>query len=607
MCGIVGYVGENNATPFLLKGLKRLEYRGYDSSGIAVLGEEIGCVKEVGKIEKLEEEVSKNELKGSIGIGHSRWATHGGVTEENAHPHWDCEKNIFVVHNGIVENYKEIKNKLIKRGHKFVSDTDTEVIAHLIEHFFKGDLESAVKKALRIIKGTYGLVVIAKKDPGKMVAARMFSPLVISVNDKGSFVASDPSAIITHSKKMIFLEDGDVAVIQKDNFVISDIKEKIKEREEVTLDWDIEDSQKNGYPHFMIKEIAEQPESITNSMRGRIVLEEGSAKLGGLELVEEELKNTKKISIIACGTSYYAGITGKYLIEEFSGVPVEVSLASEFRYRKKVIEKDETFIFISQSGETADTLAALQEVKKKDVLTLGIVNAVGSSIARETDAGVYNHAGPEIGVASTKAFTSQVVVLSLIALFLGRQRNLSLEEGKEVANTLLSLPSLVSEILKDDSEIKEVAEKYKDFKNFFFIGRRYGYPASLEGSLKLKEISYIHSEGYPAGELKHGPIALIDESFPTVAICLSNSVYEKMVSNVEEIKARNGRVIVLANRDKKDVKELTEDVIYLPTAPEFVSPVLAVVCFQLFSYYVSVSLGRDPDKPRNLAKSVTVE
>jgi glucosamine--fructose-6-phosphate aminotransferase (isomerizing) len=357
----------------------------------------------------------------------------------------------------------------------------------------------------------------------------------------------------------------------------------------------------------MIKEITEQPESITNSMRGRIVLEEGSAKLGGLELVEEELKNTKKISIIACGTSYYAGITGKYLIEEFSGVPVEVSLASEFRYRKKVIGKDETFIFISQSGETADTLAALQEVKKKGALTLGIVNAVGSSIARETDAGVYNHAGPEIGVASTKAFTSQVVVLNLIALFLGRQRNLSLEEGKEIANTLLSLPSLVSEILKDDSEIKEVAEKYKDFKNFFFIGRRYGYPASLEGSLKLKEISYIHSEGYPAGELKHGPIALIDESFPTVAICLSNSVYEKMVSNVEEIKARNGKVIALANKDKKDIKELTEDVIYLPKAPEFVSPILTVVCFQLFSYYVSVSLGRDPDKPRNLAKSVTVE
>lgn len=607
MCGIVGYIGENDATPFLLKGLKRLEYRGYDSSGVAVLGEKIECVKKVGKIEKLEEEVGKNKLEGSIGIGHSRWATHGNVTEENAHPHWDCEKNIFIVHNGIVENYKEIKNKLIKKGHKFVSDTDTEVIAHLIEHFFKGNLESAVKKALRIIKGTYGLVVISKQDPEKIVAARMFSPLVISVNDKGSFVASDPSAIITHSKKMIFLEDGDVAVIQKDNFVISDIKEEIKEREEVVLDWDIEDSQKNGHPHFMIKEITEQPESITNSMRGRIVLEEGNAKLGGLELVEEELKNTKKISIIACGTSYYAGITGKYLIEEFSGVPVEVSLASEFRYRKKVIEKDETFIFISQSGETADTLAALQEVKKKGALTLGIVNAVGSSIARETDAGVYNHAGPEIGVASTKAFTSQVVVLNLIALFLGRQRSLSLEEGKEIANTLLSLPSLVSEILKDDSEIKEVAEKYKDFKNFFFIGRRYGYPASLEGSLKLKEISYIHSEGYPAGELKHGPIALIDESFPTVAICLSNSVYEKMVSNVEEIKARNGKVIALANNDKKDIKDLTEDVIYLPKAPEFVSPILTVVCFQLFSYYVSVSLGRDPDKPRNLAKSVTVE
>ncbi len=607
MCGIIGYIGESSATPFLLKGLKRLEYRGYDSSGIAVLGEEIECVKKVGKIENLEEEVSKRKIEGSIGIGHSRWATHGGATEENAHPHWDCSKNIFVIHNGIVENYKEIKNKLIKKGHRFVSETDTEVIAHLIEHFFKGNLEEAVKSALRIIKGTYGLVVISKQDPEKMIAARMFSPLVISVNSSGSFVASDPSAIITHSKRMIFLEDGDVAVIRKNDFVISDIEQKVKKREEVTLDWDIEDAQKNGYPHFMLKEIMEQPESLTNSMRGRVVLEDGNAKLGGLELVEEDLKKTKKINIIACGTSYYAGVTGKYLIEDLSGVPVEVSLASEFRYRKKIIRKDETFIFISQSGETADSLAALQEVKNKGALTLGIVNAVGSSIARETHAGVYNHAGPEIGVASTKAFTSQVVVLNLIALFLGRQRDLSVEEGKEIVKDILSLPSLVSELLKDDSELKKIAEKYKDFKNFFFIGRRYGYPASLEGALKLKEISYIHSEGYAAGELKHGPIALIDENFPTVAICLSNSVYDKMISNIEEIKARNGKVIVLASSDNDNIKELTEDVVYLPSVPEFTSPIITVVCFQLFAYYVSVFLGRDPDKPRNLAKSVTVE
>jgi glutamine---fructose-6-phosphate transaminase (isomerizing) len=607
MCGIIGYIGESSATPFLLKGLKRLEYRGYDSSGIAVLGEEIECVKKVGKIENLEEEVGKRKIEGTIGIGHSRWATHGGATEENAHPHWDCNKNIFVIHNGIIENYKEIKSKLIKKGHKFVSETDTEVIAHLIEHFFKGNLEEAVKSALRIVKGTYGLVVISKQDPEKMIAARMFSPLVISVNSSGSFVASDPSAIITHSKKMIFLEDGDVAVIRKNDFVISDIKQKVQKRKEVTLDWDIEDAQKNGHPHFMLKEIMEQPESLTNSMRGRVVLEDGNAKLGGLELVEDDLRKTKKINIIACGTSYYAGVTGKYLIEDLSGVPVEVSLASEFRYRKKIIRKDETFIFISQSGETADSLAALQEVKNKGALTLGIVNAVGSSIARETHAGVYNHAGPEIGVASTKAFTSQVVVLNLIALFLGRQRDLSTEEGKEVVKGILSLPSLVSEILKDDSEVEKIAEKYKDFKNFFFIGRRYGYPASLEGALKLKEISYIHSEGYAAGELKHGPIALVDENFPTVAICLSNSVYDKMISNIEEIKARNGKVIVLASSDNDKIKELTEDVIYLPSAPEFTSPILTVVCFQLFAYYVSVSLGRDPDKPRNLAKSVTVE
>jgi glutamine---fructose-6-phosphate transaminase (isomerizing) len=606
MCGIVGYIGEGEAISFLKKGLEKLEYRGYDSSGVVVLGKKIKCVKAVGKIENLANKLEKEEIKGTIGIGHSRWATHGGVTEKNAHPQWDCHKNIFIVHNGIVENYKEIKNKLIEEGHKFVSETDTEVLAHLIEHFFKGNLEDALRDALKMVKGTYGIVAISKKDPDKIVAARMFSPLVISVNEKGSFVASDPSAIINHSKKMIFLEDGDVAIIKKNDFLITDIGSKEKIRKEVFIDWDVEDVKKEGHPHFMLKEIMRQPETIVDSMRGRIVLEEGTAKLGGLEAVEGRLKKVKKINIIACGTSYYAGLTGKYLIEEFSGISVEVDLASEFRYRKKNIEKDEVFLFISQSGETADTLAALKEVKKKGVLTLGIVNAVGSSISRETDAGVYNHAGPEIGVASTKAFTSQIIVLTLIALFLGRQRNLSLEEGKKIAKELLSLPCKIEKVLENRLEIKKVAKKYKDFNNFFFIGRKYNYPVALEGALKLKEISYIHAEGYSAGELKHGPIALIDEKMPTLAICFTDSVYEKMISNIEEIRARKGFVVILTN-NKEGVKNLTKDILFLPKVSEFLSPLIAVVALQLFAYYVAVSLKRDPDKPRNLAKSVTVE
>ncbi len=606
MCGIVGYIGEDEAISFLAKGLKKLEYRGYDSSGVVVLGKKIKCIKAVGKIENLINKIEKEEISGSVGIGHSRWATHGGVTEKNAHPQWDCYKNIFIVHNGIIENYKEIKKKLEKEGHKFVSETDTEVLSHLIEHFFEGNLEDALRDALKMVKGTYGIVAISKKDPDKIVAARMFSPLVVSINEKGSFVASDPSAIITHSKKMIFLEDGDVAVIKKDDFLITDIGKKEKTRKEVFLDWDVEDVKKEGHPHFMLKEIMGQPETIVDSMRGRVVLEEGTAKLGGLETVEEKLKTIKKINIIACGTSYYAGLTGKYLIEEFAGVSVEVDLASEFRYRKKIIEKDEVFLFISQSGETADTLAALREVKKKGALTLGIVNAVGSSISRETDAGVYNHAGPEIGVASTKAFTSQIIVLTLIALFLGRQRNLSLEEGRKVAKELLSLNQTIKKVLANHLEIKKIAKKYKDFNNFFFIGRKYNYPVALEGALKLKEISYIHAEGYAAGELKHGPIALIEEKLPTLAICFTDSVYEKMISNIEEIKARKGPIIALTN-NKEDVKSLTKDVICLPKVSEFLSPLVAVVALQLFAYYVAVSLKRDPDKPRNLAKSVTVE
>ena len=607
MCGIIGYIGKDEVTPFLVEGLKKVEYRGYDSSGIAVLRGKIKCIKAVGKLDKLREKVNKEKISGMIGIGHSRWATHGEVTEKNAHPHWDCQKKIFIVHNGIIENYKELRSKLQKRNHRFVSETDTEVLAHLIEHFFINNLEIAVKKALRLIKGTYGIAVISENDPEKIVVARMFSPLVVSINDKGAFISSDPAALISYSKKMIFLEDGDVAVIKKDEFLITNLENEIQNRKEIELDWDLESAQKKGYAHFMLKEIMEQPESVMNSLRGRLVLERGTAKLGGLDSVKEKLEKTKKINIIACGTSYYAGVAGKYLIEELSGISVDVDLASEFRYRKKIIEENEVFIFISQSGETADSLAALREVKERKALTLGIVNVVGSSIARETDAGIYNHAGPEIGVASTKAFTSQIAVLVLLAVFLGRQRNLSFKEGEKIIKELSRLPELLEKILKKKSEIKNLAEKHRNFKNFFFMGRKYGYPVSLEGALKLKEISYLHAEGYAAGEMKHGPIALVDENVLTVAVCLSDGVYDKMVSNIEEIKARKGPLIVLATEGNREAKELTKDVIYVPKSSEFLSLILSVVPFQIFAYYMAVSLGNDPDKPRNLAKSVTVE
>ncbi len=589
-----------------MKGLKRLEYRGYDSAGLAVdTGGEIQCIRSVGKVDSLDKKIG--DLDGETVILHSRWATHGGVTETNAHPHSDCKNNIYVVHNGIIENYREIKKNLEDKGHKFFSDTDTEVLPHLIEHFFKGNLEDAVREALKLIKGTYGLAVIAKDDPGKIVAARMFSPLVISVNDSGGFVASDPSAVVAHSKRMIFLEDGEVAVVKKDDFTITDLDNHTKNRKETELDWDIEGAQKGGHPHFMIKEIMEQPETVANSIRGRLIPEEGTAKLGGIEAVKERLDKVKKINIIACGTSYYSGLIGEYLIEEIAGISVEVDLASEFRYRKPVISDDEAYLFISQSGETADSLGALREIKRKGALTLGIVNVVGSSLARETDAGIYNHAGPEIGVASTKAFTSQVVILSLLALFLGRRKELSLQEGKKMVDDILALPELIKDILSRSSEIKVLAEKYKDFPNMIFMGRKYNYPVALEGALKLKETSYIHAEGLSAGEMKHGPIAMIDENLPTVAICLFDSVREKMISNIQEIKARKGPLLILASDGDEEINDMAEDLIRVPRIGEAFSPILSVIPLQIFAYYVSVARGIDPDKPRNLAKSVTVE
>jgi glucosamine--fructose-6-phosphate aminotransferase (isomerizing) len=612
MCGIVGYIGKNNDIRLGLEALKRLEYRGYDSAGLAFLDKdkkEIIFIKSAGRIDNLENKIkeSKINLSGTPSIFHTRWATHGGVTDENAHPLFDCQRNIFLVHNGIIENYRELKKGLIKEGHKFNSETDTEVLCHLIEKFFEGNLEEAVRKSLRLVRGTYGLAIVSKRDPDKIVAARNFSPLVIAFNNQGGMIASDPAALISHSKKMIFLDDGEIAVLKADDFCIFDLDRKLKEKEEVLLDWTIEEAQKGGYPHFMLKEIMEQPESLKDSQRGRLILEEGMAKLGGLESVKEKLRNIKRLIIVACGTAYHAGLVGEYMLEEYAGIPIEVEVASEFRYKKPVLNKDTAVLAISQSGETLDTLAAIREAKEKGILALGIVNSVGSTVARDTDAGVYNHAGPEIGVASTKAFTSQIEVLALWTLLLGRQRDMSLVMGQRIAKEISLIPDLVKEVLKEAPEIERLANKYKDYNNFLFLGRKYNFPIALEGALKLKEISYIHSEGYSAGEMKHGPIALINENFPTFAICPSDSVYDKMISNIEEIRARKGKVIALATKGDEKIKELVDDVIYIPKTLEMLTPILSVIPLQLFAYYAGVLRGCDVDKPRNLAKSVTVE
>ncbi|HOK35434.1 MAG TPA: glutamine--fructose-6-phosphate transaminase (isomerizing) [Candidatus Pacearchaeota archaeon] len=610
MCGIVGYIGTKTDPRIGLEALKRLEYRGYDSAGMAVYNPEKGeifSLKAVGKISSLEEKFSQSGITGNPFILHTRWATHGAPSEINAHPHSDCKKNIWLVHNGIIENYRELKNKLGKEGHKFVSETDTEVLAHLIEHFFEGNLEEAVRKALKLVKGTYGILVIARDDPGKVVAARNSSPLVLAQANGDVFIASDPSALISYSKRMIFLDDGEIAVLKPGEFFVTDLENNLKQKEVSEIEWNLEQTQKGGYPHFMLKEIMEQPESLKDSQRGRIVLQEGKAKLGGLESVKDQLRKIERLIIVACGTAYYAGLTGEYMLEEYAGIPVEVDFASEFRYRKPILDKKTAVLAISQSGETADTLAAIREAKEKGVLTLGIVNTVGSTIARETDAGVYNHAGPEIGVASTKALTSQLEILALLTVFLGRQREMSLVIGQRILKEILRIPELVKKILEKNNEIQELAKKYKDANDFLYIGRKYNHPIALEGALKLKEISYIHAEGYPAGEMKHGPIALIDENFPTFAILPSDSVYEKMISNVEEIKARGGKVIGLATEGNEDIQKIVDDVIYIPKTLEMLTPILSVVPLQLFAYHIGVLKGYDVDKPRNLAKSVTVE
>ncbi len=616
MCGIVAYIGQKEDVPkILLEGLKRLEYRGYDSAGLALVDGDktyVAKVKREGKnsvIGDLAQKVSCSSGRGTVGIAHTRWATHGEPNETNAHPHTDCDGEIFVVHNGIVENYLSLKHRLEKKGHVFRSETDTEILAHLIEEYFEGDLEKAVRTALRDVSGTYGIAVISNRDPGKIVVARKGSPLGIGLGEKEFIVASDAAPIISHTKQVIYLDDGEMAVLKEQNYQISSIQTNGRIRKEATeIEWDLKEAEKGGYPHFMLKEIFEQPNSIRDSMRGRLISEEGLSMLGGIRDYEDVLRKKKNIKIIACGTALYSGMVGEYMLEEQGGIETETEFASEFRYRSPVLDSKHSLVLaISQSGETADTLAAVREAKRKGVLALGIVNTVGSTIARETDAGIYNHAGPEIGVASTKAFTSQLTVLALLSLFLGRQRQLTESHGRQIAEALQKIPGQVKEVLKQNENIKKIARKYAAAKNFLFLGRKYNFPIALEGALKLKEISYIHAEGYGAGEMKHGPLALIDENFPTMAIVPNDSVRDKMLSNIKEIQARRGKVIVIATAGDREMAGLVDDVIYIPETIEMLSPILTVIPLQLFAYHVAVALGRDVDKPRNLAKSVTVE
>jgi len=612
MCGIIGYIGKQKAVPILLEGLGQLEYRGYDSAGISILSDKkITTIKAVGKVSELQNKIGNFDFSENTGIAHTRWATHGKPSNKNSHPHGDCKGEIFLVHNGIIENYRELKDRLIKKKHKFISDTDSEVIAHLIEELTKKfDFKQAVLEALKLLEGTYGLAIINKNEPNKIIVARNGSPLILGIGKDEFIVASDASAIIRHTDKVIYLDDGEMAEITPDGFEIINTKNKLVDKEISPLNWTIEKSQKGGFAHFMLKEIFEQPAIIQDGLRGRIdhfLSDVNQPILGGLFQVEKKLRQIKKIIIVACGTSYYSGLVGEYMLEEYAGIPVEVEYASEFRYRKPILDSKIAVIAISQSGETADTLAAIREAKNKGALTLGIVNVVGSTIARETEAGTHTLSGPEIGVASTKAFTTQLVVLALWTLTLGRQRAMSSVMSKRIAGELNKIPDLIKSILENNKEIRKIAKKYIKAKDFLYLGRKYNFPIALEGALKIKEISYVHAEGYPTGEMKHGPIALIDENFPTIFICSKDSVYEKNISGMQEIKARGGKIIAIATKGDKEIKKIADDVIYIPKTLEMLTPFISVIPLQLFAYYFGVAKGYDVDKPRNLAKSVTVE
>ncbi len=624
MCGIVGYVGKQSATPILLEGLRRLEYRGYDSAGLAVLqGDTMRTRKKKGRIDEgLAQLLQLAPVHGQTGIGHTRWATHGPPADENSHPHLDQSGRIAVVHNGVIENFDRLKQRLEKAGHQFHSSTDTEVLAHLIgQHFAQPvpapgpadaaggihPLAQAVMGALREVIGTYGLAVVCTGYPDLIVVARRGSPLIIGVGEGESFLASDASAIVAHTRQVVYLNDYDVATLHADRFQMHNLGSDTAKVQISQLEFSPEAVERGAFPHFMLKEIFEQPRAVENALRGRLHPDEATAKFGGLNLSLAELRAVDRIVITACGTSWHAGLVGEYLFEEFAHIPTEVEYASEFRYRNAPVEKHTLVLAITQSGETADTLAGVRESRRRGHKVLSICNVVGSTIAREADGGIYLHAGPEIGVASTKAFTSQVTVLTLLALMMGRIRMLSASRGLHIIRALEAVPRQLETILVQNEAIKKIALKYAAVEDFFFLGRQYNFPVALEGALKLKEISYIHAEGYPAAEMKHGPIALIDERTPTVILCPTDSLYEKISSNLEEIKARKGPIIALATEGDLRIASKVDEVIFLPATLEPIFPLLAVVPLQLLAYHIAVARGCDVDKPRNLAKSVTVE
>jgi glucosamine--fructose-6-phosphate aminotransferase (isomerizing) len=612
MCGIVAYVGEQEAYPIILKGLKRLEYRGYDSAGVALLNGSINLYKKKGKVSKLEEFAADKNLSSKIGIGHTRWATHGPPNDENAHPHLSGDGNYAIIHNGIIENYDSLKKELKKRGHEFKSDTDTEVLIHLIEDIVVSEkvaLDEAVRIALHEVVGAYAIVILDKNNPDRLIAAKNSSPLVIGVGKDEFFVASDATPIIEYTKNVIYLEDEEIAVIEKGKDVkITNIKNQPITPYIQELEMNLEAIEKGGYEHFMLKEIYEQPQSIRNSTLGRLNPKNNLITLGGIEEFSNKFLNADRIIFVACGTSWHSALVGEYMIEDVARIPVEVEYASEFRYRNPIISEKDIVIAISQSGETADTLAALELAKKKGATIYGICNVVGSSIARATDAGSYTHAGPEIGVASTKAFTAQITILALMALSLAEKKgSINKSRYNSLVNQLSQIPELVEKVLKTNDKVKYIAELYKDARNFLYLGRGYNFPVALEGALKLKEISYIHAEGYPAAEMKHGPIALIDEDMPVVAIATRKGSYEKVVSNIQEVKARSGNIIAIVTEGDETVKEMADHVIEIPETDEFLDPLISVIPLQLLSYHIAVMRGCNVDQPRNLAKSVTVE
>lgn len=612
MCGIVGYIGHREAYPILIKGLKRLEYRGYDSSGVALLNGSLNIYKKKGKVSDLEETVTNSDLSGSIGIGHTRWATHGEPNDTNAHPHLSQKGNMAIIHNGIIENYSSLKTELMSRGHEFKSDTDTEVLIHLVEEIQNNtgsNFEESVRLALNEVVGAYAIVIINKDEPNFMIGARKGSPMVLGIGEGEHFIASDAAPLIEYTKNVIYLNDGEIAVIKDNKLTIKTIDNVEKTPYIQELEMNLEQIEKGGYEHFMLKEIHEQPRSVIDSFRGRISVSDNNIQMAGVNQYMDKLLNAKRLIIVGCGTSWIAGLVGEYLFEEFARIPVEVEYASEFRYRDPIISESDFVVAISQSGETADTLAALELAKSRGATIFGICNVVGSSIPRISHAGAYTHAGPEIGVASTKAFTAQVTALFLMALGIAKRKGtISQEYFRKLSFEIETIPGKIQNILDNTAkQIEYIAGEFKDARNFLYLGRGYGFPVALEGALKLKEISYIHAEGYPAAEMKHGPIALIDEEMPVVVIATQHSNYEKVISNIQEVKARKGRVIVIATEGDTHVKTMADHVIYIPDCEECFLPLLAIVPLQLLSYYIAVMLERNVDQPRNLAKSVTVE